>query len=102
MCSIYGLSECCLQSPRQAAVLFVPQRSGQSGVSGVIVEPRRAGQGAPLPAIKALGIPLAFLAPGIIKAIHEGEQPVDLSAVRLTGAIKLPLDWNEQQRLLCN
>ena len=47
-------------------------------------------------------IPLAFLAPGIVKAILEGEQPVDLSAARLTGAIKLPLDWNEQHRLLCN
>jgi hypothetical protein len=47
-------------------------------------------------------IPLAFLAPGIIKAILEGEQPIDLSVARLTGAIKLPLDWNEQQRLLCN
>jgi site-specific DNA recombinase len=47
-------------------------------------------------------IPLAFLAPGIVKAILEGEQPVELSAARLTGAVKLPLDWNEQQRLLCN
>ena len=47
-------------------------------------------------------IPLAFLAPGIVKAILEGEQHIHLSVARLTGAIKLPLDWNEQQRLLCN
>jgi hypothetical protein len=49
-----------------------------------------------------LGRNLAFLAPGIIKTILEGEQPIDLSVARLTGAIELPLDWNEQQRLLCN
>ncbi len=30
---------------------IVPQRSGQSGVSGVIVGPHRAGQGAPPPAM---------------------------------------------------
>ena len=45
-------------------------------------------------------IRLAFLAPGIVEAILDGEQPVDLSAARLTGQVELPLDWNNQQRLL--
>jgi site-specific DNA recombinase len=47
-------------------------------------------------------IPLAFLSPGIVEAILEGEQPVELTTAGLTGGIKLPLDWHEQQRLLCN
>ena len=46
-------------------------------------------------------LPLAFLAPHIVEAILEGRQPVDLTAARLTGDIELPLDWGEQQRLLC-
>ena len=45
-------------------------------------------------------IPLAFLAPRIVDAILQGEQPVDLTAARLTGAIELPLDWNDQQRFI--
>ena len=43
---------------------------------------------------------MAFLAPRIVDAILQGEQPVDLTAARLTGAIELPLDWNDQQRFI--
>jgi len=46
-------------------------------------------------------IPLAFLAPHIVEAILEGEQPVDLTAARLTGGdINLPLNWIEQRQRL--
>jgi site-specific DNA recombinase len=45
-------------------------------------------------------IPLAFLAPDIVEAILRGEQPVDLTAARLTGGIELPCDWQRQRRLL--
>jgi hypothetical protein len=43
---------------------------------------------------------LAFLAPDIVEAILRGEQPVDLTAARLTGGIELPCDWQHQRRLL--
>jgi DNA-binding IscR family transcriptional regulator len=47
-------------------------------------------------------LPLAFLAPDIVEAILDGEQPVDLTIARLTGgAIELPPEWREQQRLIC-
>jgi len=46
-------------------------------------------------------IPLAFLAPDIVETILDGEQPIDLTAARLTGGIELPHAWAEQQRLLC-
>ena len=45
-------------------------------------------------------LPLASLAPAIVEAILNGEQPVVVTAARLTGGIELPLDWGEQQRLL--
>ncbi|MBV9152690.1 MAG: recombinase family protein, partial [Alphaproteobacteria bacterium] len=45
-------------------------------------------------------LPLAFLAPSIVEAILEGEQPVDVTLARLTGGIELPLEWAEQQRSL--
>jgi site-specific DNA recombinase len=45
-------------------------------------------------------IPLAFLAPDIVEAILRGEQPVDLTAARLTGGIELTCDWQHQRRLL--
>ena len=45
---------------------------------------------------------LAFLAPDILAAILEGEQPDDLTAARLLRACRrgLPLDWREQRALL--
>jgi len=46
-------------------------------------------------------IPLAFLAPDIVETIVDGEQPIDLTAARLTGGIELPHAWAKQQRLLC-
>jgi site-specific DNA recombinase len=45
-------------------------------------------------------LPLAFLAPELIEAILQGQQPIDLSAARLTNRIDLPLDWAEQRELL--
>ena len=43
---------------------------------------------------------LAFLAPEIVEAIAEGKQPPELSTELLTKRIRLPLDWNDQKRLL--
>ncbi len=43
---------------------------------------------------------LAFLAPQIVEAIAEGRQPPELSSELLTKRIRLPLDWDEQKRLL--
>ena len=45
---------------------------------------------------------LAFLAPDLLAAILEGEQPDDLTAARLLRACRrgLPLDWREQRALL--
>ena len=43
---------------------------------------------------------LVFLAPEIVEAIAEGRQPPELSTELLTKRIRLPLDWNDQKRLL--
>jgi site-specific DNA recombinase len=45
-------------------------------------------------------IPLAFLAPNIVSAILNGEQPVDLTAKRLQRIVVLPFDWELQARVL--
>ena len=45
-------------------------------------------------------IGLAFLAPEIVEAIVDGRQPPELSAELLTKRINLPLDWDDQKRLL--
>ncbi len=45
-------------------------------------------------------IRLAFLAPEIVEAIAEGRQPPELSTELLTKRIRLPLDWDDQKRLL--
>jgi len=45
-------------------------------------------------------IPLAFLAPDIVSAILNGEQPVDLTAKRLQRMADLPVDWELQARVL--
>jgi site-specific DNA recombinase len=45
-------------------------------------------------------IRLAFLAPEILEAIAEGRQPPELSAELLTKHTNLPLDWDDQKRLL--
>jgi len=42
---------------------------------------------------------LAFLSPRLVEAILQGQQPVELTATRLT-ELDLPLDWAEQHRLL--
>jgi DNA invertase Pin-like site-specific DNA recombinase len=42
----------------------------------------------------------AFLAPDIVRAILNGTQPPDLSMESLKRFIPLPIDWNEQRKLL--
>ncbi|MFS8036584.1 recombinase family protein [Xanthobacter sp. AM11] len=42
---------------------------------------------------------LGFLAPEITKAILDGDQPIELSALQLSLA-RLPMDWSEQRRSL--
>jgi len=42
---------------------------------------------------------LAFLSPWLVEAILKGQQPVELTATRLS-ELDLPLDWTEQHRLL--
>jgi site-specific DNA recombinase len=43
---------------------------------------------------------LTLLAPDILSAILNGEQPPDLTARRLMDDTRLPLDWGEQRRRL--
>ena len=45
-------------------------------------------------------IRLAFLAPEILEGIAEGSQPPELSTELLTKHLDLPLDWDDQKRLL--
>jgi site-specific DNA recombinase len=45
-------------------------------------------------------LPLAFLAPDIVRAILAGDQPVTLIAERLKRLPSLPFDWATQRRLL--
>jgi len=45
-------------------------------------------------------LPLAWLAPNISTAIHEGRQPPHLSAKSLRDLSELPLDWNDQRQIL--
>ena len=44
---------------------------------------------------------LAFLSPRLVEAILKGQQPVELTATRLS-ELDLPLDWSEQHRLLAS
>ena len=43
---------------------------------------------------------LAFLAPDIIESILAGNQPADLSLEKITKKMTLPIDWQEQRKLL--
>ena len=43
---------------------------------------------------------LTFLAPDIVAAILDGRQPVELTANRLMGDTRLPLEWQAQRELL--
>ena len=45
-------------------------------------------------------LPLAFLAPDIVKAILDGRHPVDLIAYRLKRIHTLPYNWQAQRDLL--
>ena len=44
---------------------------------------------------------LAFLSPRLVEAILKGQQPVTLTATRLS-ELDLPLDWTEQRRLFAS
>jgi len=43
---------------------------------------------------------LTLLAPNIVGAILNGNQPPELSARKLMDDTRLPLEWNEQRRAL--
>jgi site-specific DNA recombinase len=45
-------------------------------------------------------LPLAFLAPDIVRAILDGRQPVDLTVTTLKQFDLLPMRWNEQRQAL--
>lgn len=45
-------------------------------------------------------LPLAFLAPEIVKAILEGRQPTELNTERLRQLTPIPADWSAQKQLL--
>jgi len=45
-------------------------------------------------------VSLAFLAPDIVEDIVSGRQPADLTAQKLLRQTHLPLNWEEQKRLL--
>ena len=45
-------------------------------------------------------LPLAFLAPDIVEAIMAGRQPTELTARHLKRFDNLPLDWDQQRRVL--
>ena len=44
-------------------------------------------------------MPLAFLAPDIVKIVYEGRQPASLT-IKNPELVALPLDWSEQRRTL--
>jgi len=43
---------------------------------------------------------LAFVAPAIVEAICQGQQPAELSAETLLNRINLPLEWTQQEHAL--
>ena len=45
-------------------------------------------------------VPLGLLAPKVMEAICTGQQSVTISAERLKDHARLPIEWDEQQRLL--
>ena len=45
-------------------------------------------------------LPLTFLAPDIVEAIIAGRQPLELSTKRLKRFKSLPLDWEQQRKVL--
>jgi site-specific DNA recombinase len=45
-------------------------------------------------------LPLAFLAPDIVKTITAGKQPIELTTKFLTRFRDLPLDWDQQRKAL--
>jgi site-specific DNA recombinase len=52
------------------------------------------------PADVSRTLPLAFLSPKIVDAILSGQQPVELTAQRLSRLTDLPFSWTEQTTLL--
>ncbi len=45
-------------------------------------------------------LPLAFLAPDIVRSIVDGTQPAELCAAELIKKTELPIGWSEQKTLL--
>ncbi len=52
------------------------------------------------PGYVARMVHLGLLAPDLAQAITEGNHPPDLSAKRLMNAMPLPMDWDEQRKVL--
>lgn len=52
------------------------------------------------PGYVARMVHLGLLAPDLAQAIAEGNHPPDLSAKRLMNAMPLPMDWDEQRKVL--
>lgn len=49
----------------------------------------------------AVLVRLSYLSPTIVRAILDGQQPVELTPTRLVSlSMNLPHDWQEQRRLL--
>lgn len=44
-------------------------------------------------------LPLAFLAPDIVEAIIDGQQPVELTVTALRRGPELPASWDAQRRM---
>jgi hypothetical protein len=47
-------------------------------------------------------VPLGLLAPKVMEAICAGQQSVTISAERLKDHARFPIEWDAQQRLLCD
>lgn len=74
----------------------------RSTIFGPADEPRRVVTMASLEPSAAVTrvIYLAFLAPDIVQCIVRGEHPIGLGTKKLLAMAPLPLDWNEQRRVL--
>ena len=45
-------------------------------------------------------MPLAFVSPKLTREILEGRHPIDLTADSLIKRVDLPLDWQDQKKVL--
>lgn len=74
---------------------FEDLKSGKAETVSAIAK----SEGLPISEVSRI-LPLAFLAPDIVTAIINGEQPVDLTSQKLRRLPNLPREWEEQRRIL--